>query len=550
MLVRGPSPSPRATRKSEFADRPSRIPEDSMTSILKQWRAWVLAFLLVGPVVAYVVFGSLWLWERGWLWPAAIVWILSGGIVSYLAARWTRNVHTIMPPLDWESPRTFSPRDREAWRIVEREAETGEKISMEGLVDPELYTNTGRRLLKDLARFYHPNASDPLDEVPLVELLTAIELAADDLAQLSRQIPGGDLITLSHWRRAVQVANYISKANDIYSMVSPILNPLSGLVRLGTRELIVKPAWKNMQQNILRWFYQAYVNRIGVHLIELMSGRLAIGADQYRRLTRRVAMSTVSPTAEDATVTAVVVGSRGSGKTRLIEAMKEAFAGDPGLLRARLEGRGLSPALVDQLRSIRWVETQGYLPAADQESKRQRALRQAAVEAATDADLVVLVVDGQKGLQSADVAFAQAWDRYFIEHPQREAPPTLLVITGVDRPDFGAVWAPPYDWSMGKGVRETAVRALFESLRATLPPTFTTFTAAGLRDESPFGVAEHVIPALAGQLHRAERSALIRQLHSLSSRSKVGRVLTQIGRQGRQAWSNLRSRREQLPRSG
>ncbi len=33
-----------------------------------------------------------------------------------------------------------------------------------------------------------------------------------------------------------------------------------------------------MQQNVLRWFYQAYVNRLGVHLIELLSGRLAIGA--------------------------------------------------------------------------------------------------------------------------------------------------------------------------------------------------------------------------------------------------------------------------------
>ena len=98
------------------------------------------------------------------------------------------------------------------------------------------------------------------------------------------------MITLSHWRRAVQLSDYISRANDLYSMISPILNPLSGLARLGTREFLVKPAWKNMQQNVLRWFYQAYVNRLGLHLIELMSGRLAIGAEQYRRLTRRSAL--------------------------------------------------------------------------------------------------------------------------------------------------------------------------------------------------------------------------------------------------------------------
>ena len=56
-------------------------------------------------------------------------------------------------------------------------------------------------------------------------------------------------------------------------------------------------------------------------------------------------------------------------------------------------------------------------------------------------------------------------------------------------------------------MREAAVRALFDSLRATLPPAFAVFTAAGLADQTPFGVAEHVLPALAAQLHKAERAS-------------------------------------------
>ncbi len=146
---------------------------------------------------------------------------------------------------------------------------------------------------------------------------------------------------------------------------------------------------------------------------------------------------------------------------------------------------------------MRWIEVPGYPPVAEKESRRDRSARQSAVAAAIDCDLLLLIVDGRKGLQPADVAFAQAWDHYFVEHPQREAPPALVVVTNVDHPDFGSVWAPPYDWSGGKSVRETAVRALFDSLRATLPPTFSTFTAAGLSSETPFGVAEHFIPALA-----------------------------------------------------
>ncbi len=325
-------------------------------------------------------------------------------------------------------------------------------------------------------------------------------------------------------------------------MISPILNPLSGLARLGTRELLMKPAWKNMQQNVLRWFYQAYVNRLGLHLVELMSGRLAIGSERYRRLTRRTAWdsSTLAPDQEP--LTAAIIGARGAGKTRLIETLHQVFTGDPKLIAARFEGLGLDPDLTARLRSVRWVEVPGYPPSSDKSSRRDRSVTQAAVTAAVDCDLLILVVDGRKGLQPADVAVAQAWDRHFIEHPNRESPPALVVITGVDRPEFGPVWSPPYDWTTGQGTRETAIRALFDSIRSTLPPAFATSTAAGLAGETPFGVAEHVLPALAALLHRAERAALIRQLHRLSERSKVGRVIGQIGTQGRQVWSNLRSR--------
>jgi predicted GTPase len=519
-----------------------------MLSILKQWRAIILAVLLAGPVIAYVGFGTIWLWERGWLWIAALLWIAAGTAFSILAARWTRNIHPIIPPIDWASPGTFSPRDREAWKLIEAEADAGNALDMETLLGPELYGQTGRHLLRRLAEFYHPNTSHPLDDVPLLDLLTAIELAADDLGQLSRQVPGGDMITLSHWRRAVQVAGYISKANDIYSILSPILNPLSGLARLGTRELIVKPAWRDMQQNVLRWFYQAYVNRLGFHLIELMSGRLAIGAEQYRRLTRRKPLPAVSGSLEDKPLVAAIVGSRGSGKSRLIETMKQALAGEVSLIMARFTGLGLAPSLVERLRSVHWIEVPGYAPSGDPESRRDRSLRQSALETAIDCDLLILVVNARNGLQPADVALAQAWDRHFLENPQRDAPPTLVVITGADHPDFGAIWSPPYDWSAGKGVRESAIRALFDSLRATLPPTFNTFTATGLSVETPFGVAEHLVPALVAQLHRSERAALVRQLQALSGRSKVGRVMSQLGQQGRQIWSHLRRRRTSAAR--
>ena len=157
--------------------------------------------------------------------------------------------------------------------------------------------------------------------------------------------------------------------------------------------------------------------------------------------------------------------------------------------------------------------------------------------------MLVLVVDGRKGLTAADAAFAKTWDAYYLQHPDREPPPALVVVTGVDREEFGPAWQPPYDWSAGQGVRETAVRGLFDTLRAALPPTFTSFAAAGLPEGTPFGMIEHVLPALAEQLHRAERAALLRRLHAAAHRSKAGRVFSQLGQQGKNVWAHIKSRR-------
>ena len=54
----------------------------------------------------------------------------------------------------------------------------------------------------------------------------------------------------------------------------------------------------------------------------------------------------------------------------------------------------------------------------------------------------------------------------------------------------------------GHGAREKAVRARIEALPGGVPPTFANFVAVGLTDQTPFGVAEHLLPALATRLTR------------------------------------------------
>lgn len=511
---------------------------------LKQWRYWLLVVLLLGPILAYMGLGMLWLWERGWiiLAIATTIWVIAGILFSILAARWTRRGHPVLPPLDWESPQTFGPLDRDAWKIVQNFADEGERLPFESLLEVDTYLNAGKDLLRQLAVHYHPMTSNPIDDVPLLELLTALDLATEDLSRLCRQVPGGDLVTLSHWRTAVQVAGYISRANDLYSYVLPFLSPVGGLARWGSREWIVKPAWKNMQQNMLRWFYQAYVNRLGTHLVELLSGRLAIGADNYRRLTRRPYLGAVPMVEDFPPLRIAVAGTSGSGKGRLIEALREASRGDLTLLKARLSTLAIDPTMIDRLREATWIDIPDYPDWEGEPHRRHRSRVQAAVEASVGADLQILVVDARRQDNRADIAFAQAWDRWFVEHPRNEVPPALVVLTNVEGPEFGIGWNPPYDWTAGQGAREVAVRARIEDFRPGLPPSFADVLAVGLTSDHPFGVAEQLLPAIATRLHRAERTALIRRLHEIGGRSKVGRLVEQLGSQGKSIWGNLRSR--------
>ncbi len=518
-----------------------------MLSPLWRWRSWVLVLLLAGPVLVYVGLGMLWLWERGWVacTVAAVLWLLAGGVFAILAAKWTKTSRPLLPPLDWDSPQLFSPLDREAWKLVQDEAEKGESLSFDTLLGSDTYINTGRNLLGRIAKHYHPFTHEPLDDVPLVELLTALELAAEDLSGMCRQIPGGDMISLSHWRRAVQVAGYINRANDLYSFVLPFLNPVTGLTRLGTREWVVKPAWKSMQQNVLRWFYQAYVNRMGMHLIELMSGRLAIGAHHYRRLTKRPRMGSGGVLGEDIKPLAIAVaGAAGAGKSRLIKMIQEACSGEMNLIKAKVAPLCLEPALLDRLKEARWIESPGYQAASAAESRRARAQRAASLAAAADCDLCILVVSGCNADHSNDVVFAQAWDRWFQEHPQHEVPPALVIVTGIDRPEFaGASKIAQEEGAFTtQERRESLIRAELESLKSMLPPAFHEYTAVGLGEETPAAVIEHVVPALTPLLLKAERTALLRRLQEVSGRSRVGRLVQQIGEQGRSLWGSLRAR--------
>lgn len=515
-------PAVRSATIATATDEPGR---KGRGCVLKNWRLWVLGILLVGPIAAYVGVGALWLKDQGWLLPAGSAWILSGVVFTLLASRWTKDQRQLLPPIDWDAPATFSPHDRKAWDLIQEEAERGEATPMEQLTNFDIYIDTGRRLAQRLAAHYEPLSSDPIEHVPLVEMLTALELAAEDLGRLCRQVPGGDLVTMAHYKRAMQAAGYYQKASDIYSYLLPIFNPLGGLARLGAQKLMVAPAWKNMQQNLLRWFYRAYVNRLGTHLVELYSHRLVIGSDQYRRLTRRVAQTALA--SGGSTPLAVgVAGARGPALARAVAALDAARAGDRATIRTRLASAAADDATLDRIVGMERIEIPGYkVSGGEAPTARDRETLREAVAAAVELDLLVLVVDPRRQAAFArDLAFAADWSRWLLDHPNLEAPPVLVVVAGPPPQPGGPTDPNPLD-----------------TLRGALPTTAIELVAVDLEGESAEQAGARLLTPFASLVHRGERAALIRHLQRLSARSKARHLVDQVGRQGRQLWGNLKS---------
>ena len=183
--------------------------------MIRSPKFWVLVVLLVGPIAALVFLGFLWLGSRGWGWYGVAAWTSAGLLFGVLSVRWTRakGRDAVLPPIDWDSPRTFVPFDQQAWKLVEAEADSGDLLPMAKLTEIDTYLDTGKRIGRRLAAHYHPLSTDPIDHVPIVQVLTALELAAEDLVGLVREVPGGDMLTPSFWKKAVQAAGFFQKAN-------------------------------------------------------------------------------------------------------------------------------------------------------------------------------------------------------------------------------------------------------------------------------------------------------------------------------------------------
>jgi len=507
-----------------------------------RWLPLFVVLLLVLPIAVLVAIGGWTLWETGrlrWVW-----WLLPvcWGLAYPLARRWRARM--LPPPIsDAAAPQHWTPRDKEALEIIQQQQRAIKDISPEQLSDPHFYLETARQLALDIARHYHPRAKDPLGSLTVLEILAVTRLAAEELETwVERYLPGSHLLTVDQWRTIGKAPGWFRIAGNVSWVVAMMFNPLH-VGRYLISKLTMSSASRQVQANVLAWFYVIFVRHVGYYVIEMNSGRLRGGAEQYR-----TAMKTLHPRAdapegdiapdetfvrasasEPVEVTVAVVGQVKAGKSSLVNALlgERRAATDVLPLTQGIEQYQLE--LSETRDRLNLLDTVGY--GAEEQTKRQAEEIHNAVR---KADLVLLVLRATSPARESDLQLLGEMSRWFAGETHRKPPPVLAVLTHIDGLSPMLVWSPPYDWQTGSSPKEQNIHGAVQHTSEQLAGRVAGVVPICSDPDRgrAYGAHEWLLPAMIALLDEARACALIRTLHEELDSGRVQKVFAQLFRAG------------------
>jgi predicted GTPase len=501
-------------------------------------RSVILAFLIILPVLAYMILGGYALWTSGlfrWLWwvgPA--LWGLSW-IVAWI---WRPRRETA-EPADIRGPAHWTDRDEAAAAIVRRFQARADSLTPNQLADPQTYRTHALELARELALHYHPHAADEWSALRLTEVLAAARLAIDDLEPwVVNSLPGSHLLTIERGRLLQKVPKWWGRFQNVWLVVSSLWDP-TNLARGLVIRLAGDSIAGSLKTELIGTFYSRFMQCLGHYLIEMNSGRLRGGADAYRRavpselratpLASAVANPVTPPALEApaAPLTIALVGQVSAGKSSLVNALFGSYMAAVDLLPETTQVARYQLTLGGSALEVTLLDTPGYGATgatADQASQIRAALQQT--------DAVLLVMDAHSPAREADRQTIAELAEWYAANPQLKSPPLLGVLTHVDLLRPTLEWTPPYDWRTPRTAKAQSlhdavqyVRELFATALADVIPVCTHADPKRV-----WGVLEEVIPAVTMLLSEAQSVALLRAFEHDLDYNRFKLLLTQVRR--------------------
>lgn len=507
---------------------------------MKLWRLYVAAALLIVPVVVIFCAGAWLLWLKGWWWR--LWWILPvcWGI-AYLLIRQRHEMWTV--DADGLAHPHWTPQDEQALTLVRQQQQAVRDIAPDKLVEPRFYFDTAMELGRRIAQHYHPKSKDPVSSLTLPEILAAANLACSDLERCVHDyVPASHLLTVAQWRVISKSPDWFRWAGNAAWAVSVVLNP-ANVARYVASRLAMDSATRQVQSNVLAWFYVTFVRHVGFYLIEMNSGRLRGGADQYREWMRNVrdtsdesesGESKIEAVADESTpleITIAVVGQLKAGKSSTINSLLQSQQAATDILPLTQRVQRYSLGLSTSRDRLILLDTPGYGSDGPDEQMRREAQT-----AMCGADLVLLVMNVTNPAREADVQTLRRFAEWFAEQRRLRPAPILGVLTHIDLLSPAMEWSPPYQWQEPVSQKERNIegavahcRQLFGDQLIGVVPVCT-----GPPGRAEYGVQEHLMPAIAAALGQSRACALLRALHADLDSGRVGKLARQLFQLGRE----------------
>jgi predicted GTPase len=506
-------------------------PEKQRTE--RRTRVILILFGLLLPTLSLVPFGSVWLWQNGYLiyWAAAACSIVLG---TYLLQRrlFPAQAPKRDEPATAQGPDTSRVARELGWSPLEEAAMADvealtRNVDLDALDSWDAIRDLGGKTIETVARRLHPGRTDPVWQFTPPEALAIIERVSRRLRLIAvDRVPFGDKITVAQalnlyrWRGTV---DYFEKAWDLWRILR-LANPVTAATH-EVRERLSNELIQWGRDEVTRRLTEAYVREVGRAAIDLYGGRLRVTSQtlgRYVSADSAADAETINSTRAEP-LRILVAGQISAGKSSLINALAaeakaavDALPATAQFTAYRLEREGFPAAVV--------IDSPGLATTGE--------ATEAIIEKAADCDLVLWVVGAHRADRHIDQQALAAFRQHFASRLNRRRPPIVLVMTHIDKLRPFNEWSPPYDLAKADTPKAANIKAAHEAITADLGFDTADAVPVSLLSEKSFNI-EKVWEHIAAALPEAMRAQLLRCLHDLKDDWKWSSLWSQTTNAGR-----------------
>lgn len=506
---------------------------------LKVWQWAILALPIVSVLGFLGAAAGLQIhqWGLSWIWAVVILVFLGW---QYLLVRWLR-----LPDQIAAEARAFIQDKAEGTlsgqphrQQAEAEIQTILVAARDDVLPWEDWPQFFRRcqsLIEAVAHVYYPAVKRPFLNIYVPDAYGLLRGTVDDVDQWMQKLSpmlgqvtvGQAYETYETYRKLEPAARTAVK---VWQWSRWIFNPTAALTRTST-QTYRNQANQQLLANLGQIVRETTLQALGERAIALYSGEAVRALEGLEPKLPEVETQTIqdiiteaapAEAVEQAPLNVLLVGRTGAGKSSLVNTLfgRETAAVDVLPSTDTLQAYRFQNDLDETL--ILW-DSPGY------EQRGRDDLRQAVIEKAAEADLLLLITPATDPALQMDLAFLEEIKA------QVDDLPVISIVTQVDRLRPIREWSPPYDWRFGDQLKETSIREAIayrqEILGEVSAAILPMVTGDLSRDRQAWGVTE-LSEAMVNEFDLAKQARMARFLRDRTARiTTAAKIINQYASQ-------------------